>query len=80
MKRTLALAAVAALACCAAPSPPFLPPSQSPALVSAQSPPAAESSRGEPQSLNSLPPGAANVSPAPNATHPNYLSLGIRAF
>ena len=45
-------------------------------LVSAQYPPGTGlvNNQSEPQPINSLPPGAANISPAPGATEPNYLS------
>lgn len=61
-----AVLACLALAGCGAPS--------RPPLVSAQYPPAAVSSNAMPQVANSLPPGAANISSAPNATEDNYLS------
>ena len=45
-------------------------------LVSAQYPPGTGmvNSQSEPQPINSLPPGAANIAPGPGATQPNYLS------
>lgn len=54
------------LASCAAP--------ENPPLLSAQYPPNT-SRNSEPQPGNSLPPGAANLSAAPGAMYPNYLSL-----
>ena len=47
-----------------------------PPLVSAQSPPGTGivNDNSEPQPLNSLPVGAANISSAPGATQPNYFS------
>ena len=50
-------------------------------LVSAQFPPGTGvvNAASEPQPLNSLPPGAANVSTAPGATAPNYLSFKFGA-
>lgn len=83
MKRSLiALAPIAALAGCGTvpPGPPLAIRVGGPPLVSAMSPPAAESARSEPESLNSFPPGAANISSAPNATHPNFLSFGFRPY
>ena len=51
-------------------------------LVSAQFPPGtgAVNVASEPQTLNSLPPGAANFSTAPGATAPNYLSFAFKAI
>ena len=49
-------------------------------LVSAQFPPSAESAASEPQPLNSLPPGAANISSAPGATHSAYLAWSFKAI
>lgn len=48
-------------------------------LVSAQSPPGTGvvNSASEPQPVNSLPPGAANLSSAPGATEPNFASIKI---
>ena len=45
-------------------------------LVSAQFPPGTGmvNANSEPQPINSLPPGAANRSPFPGATQPNYLT------
>lgn len=56
-------------------------PSGSP-LVSTQYPPGTGvvNARSPMQSLNSLPPGAANWSAAPGATQPDYGSLTFRAF
>lgn len=51
-----------------------------PPLVSAQSPPTVLSAKSEPQTLNSMPPGAANVSNAPGAMAPDYASVTLRAF
>ena len=51
-------------------------------LVSAQYPPGtgAVNDQSQPQPVNSLPPGAANVSPAVGATQPNYaaFTFGVR--
>ena len=69
LSRTLVLASLAvALAGCGQPR--GIP------LVSAQFPPGTGmvNANSEPQPLNSLPPGAANNSTAPGATHPNYLA------
>jgi hypothetical protein len=61
-----------ALAACGAPN--------GPPLVSAQSPPGTGvvNAASFPQPLNSLPPGAANYSPAPGGTQPSYASLRFR--
>ncbi len=66
--RILGLGAVLALAGCGLPA--------SPPLVSAQFPAGTGvvNDASEPQPLNSLPPGAANYSPAPGGTQPNYLN------
>ena len=69
MKLSLPLLSLLALAACAAP--------YNPPLVSAQFPPNAISSHSEPYSLSSLPPGAANLSRAPTATAPDYLSFTL---
>ncbi len=51
-------------------------------LVSAQYPPGtgAVNRNSEPQPLNSLPVGAANLSSAPGAVQPNYLAYTFPAF
>ena len=49
-------------------------------LVSAQFPPSANSAKSEPQPLNSLPVGAANLGTAPGATHPQYLAWTFKAI
>ena len=48
-------------------------------LVSAQFPPGTGdvNASSEPQSLNSLPPGAANLAATPFATQPSFLSFQI---
>ena len=50
-------------------------------LVSAQYPPGTGlvNAQSEPQPLNSLPVGAANITSAPGATAPNYLSYTFTA-
>ena len=52
---------------------------EGPPLVSAQYPPGtgAVNANSEPQPLNSLPPGAANVGPGVGQTSPNFLSFKI---
>ena len=57
-------------------------PPTNPPLVSAQSPPGTGSTNvnSEPQPIDSLPPGAANISRAPGATQPNYGSWTFRGF
>ena len=54
-----------------------VPPIGAPLLVSGQSPPSTDCSHCEPQPITSFPVGAANYSPAPNATHPNYATLSF---
>ncbi len=69
--RVAFLALVLGIAGCA------VPPGGPPVLVSGQSPPAADSSHSEPQPLGAFPVGAANYSPAPGATHPNFAALSF---
>lgn len=75
MLRVLAvLLPTMALGACAS-----LPPNQS--LVSGASPAAADSLHQEPQSANSLPPGAQGLqSSGPNNKAPNYLGATFGAF
>ena len=54
-----------------------VPPGGPPVLVSGRFPPTTECSRCEPQPLGALPIGAANYSPAPGATHPDYATLSF---
>jgi hypothetical protein len=64
----LLLAPVLTVAGCAVPG--------GPPLVSAQMPPGAgQSANSEPQPINSLPPGAANISGAPGAVQPTWFAL-----
>ena len=74
MRIVLALLATFSIGACAAP--------YGPPLVSAQYPPGTGvvNVNSTVQSLNSLPPGAANLSRAPGATAPDYLSGTIRVF
>ena len=50
-----------------------------PPLVSAAYPPN-QSANSEPQPLNSLPPGAANITGSPNAVQPNRASVTLGGF
>ena len=70
--RCAVLALLLALAGCGAPN--------GPPLVSAQSPPGTGlvNVKSPAQSLNSLPPGAANFSPAPGGVQPSYGSIVLR--
>jgi hypothetical protein len=69
--RCAAFLLLLALAGCGAPN--------GPPLVSAQFPPGVGvvNQASTPQPLNSLPPGAANFSPAPGGVQPSYGSLAI---
>jgi hypothetical protein len=62
------------LAACAPPT--------SPPLVSTQSPPGTGlvNAHSPLQTLNSLPPGAANLAPGPFATAPDYANITLRGF
>ena len=53
-----------------------------PVLVSTQYPPGTGqvNAHAPAQTLNSLPPGAANYSPAPGGTWPDYGAVTFRAF
>ena len=70
--RVPALALLLALAACGPPN--------GPPLVSTQFPPGTGvvNAHSPAQSANSLPPGAANVSPAPGGLQPSYGSIGFR--
>jgi hypothetical protein len=70
--RCAALIPLFALAACGQPN--------GPPLVSAQFPPGTGvvNTASTPQPLNSLPPGAANLSTAPGGVQPDYGSLGFR--
>ena len=74
MRYLLAVLALLPLAACGVPG--------GPPLVSAQYPPGTGlvNAKSEPQPLNSLPPGAANFSPAPGATQPSYAAITFNAF
>ena len=50
-----------------------------PPLISGHSVASAQSQSSEPQSLNSLPPGAAGLPSGPNSTAPNYLAVRLGA-
>lgn len=70
-RAAICLLPLAALAACGLP--------EGPPLVSAQFPPGTGvvNANSEPQTLNSLPPGAANLGSGPGATAPNFLSFKI---
>ena len=51
--------------------------SNGPLLVSAQFPPGVGASNSQPQPITSLPPGAANVSAAPNGYQANSLAVTL---
>jgi hypothetical protein len=70
--RYAVLSLLLALAACGVPN--------GPPLVSAQFPPGTGvvNSQSIPQSINSLPPGAANYSTAPGGVQPSYATLGFR--
>lgn len=70
-RRVLSILALAAVAGCSLP--------EGQPLVSAQFPPGTGdvNANSEPQSVNSLPVGAANFAATPFATQPNFLSFKI---
>jgi hypothetical protein len=74
MRFILAALPLLALAACAEP--------YNPPLVSTQSPPGTGivNDNAPLQTLNSLPPGAANLSHAPGGTWPDFASIKLRAF
>ncbi len=77
MRVVVIVAAAAGLAGCNA----MVPPNVSfggPPLVSGKSPPATLARNSEPQSVNSLPPGAEGIGAGPQATAPNYGSVTVR--